>query len=140
MAMIASLLMLAGAFPLLVAWQANRAMTLRPSLAWAGAAWMVWVLAAGLESAFLRYLALALTCCAGVAVLGARRPIVGPWNLVVAGLLAVLLLPAAQGWGTPRLETAHLVFLSLTLAVPVLNYLPTRFGSGILLAAAGCSS
>jgi len=36
--------------------------------------------------------------CAGVAVLGARRPGMTAWNFVVAGLLAVLLLPVARDW------------------------------------------
>jgi hypothetical protein len=63
-----------------------------------------------------------------VAVLGARRPGVGAWNFVVAGLLAVLFLPVAEGFGTPRLNPPHLAFLTLVLVVPVLNYLPTRLG------------
>jgi hypothetical protein len=42
----------------------------------------------------LRYLALCLTGCVGVAVLGARRPGVGAWDFVLLGLLAVLLLVA----------------------------------------------
>lgn len=58
--------------------------------------------------------------------------------MVVGGLLAVLLLPVAQGLGQPRLHPAHLLFLSLTLAVIVLNYLPTRLGLAAALFGFGC--
>ena len=51
----------------------------------------------GSRVAALGYTALSLTGCAGVAVLGARRPGVGPWNFVLLGLLAVMLLPLAEG-------------------------------------------
>jgi hypothetical protein len=81
---------------------------------------------------------LCLTGCAGVAVLGARRPGVTAWNFVVVGLLAVLLLPILNGLGELRLESAQELFLGVTLLVPLLNYLPTRLGPGVLLAAAGC--
>ncbi len=128
--------------PLLRAWQANRQTTLRPALAWAAAAWACWVaLASGDENGPLgRYLALSLTCCSGVAVLGSRRPGVAAWNgMVVAGLLAVLLLPVAQGLGTPRLHPAHLLFLAITLGVVHLNYLPTRLGPAAALFGLGCA-
>jgi hypothetical protein len=127
------LVLLGGFYPLCRAWRANRRTTLRPALAWAGCAWAAWVLAAwGGDGELARYLALCLSGCAGVAVLGARRPGVAAWNFVVAGLLAVLLLPAARGLGTVRLEGAHLLFLGATLAVPLLNYLPTRLGPSAL--------
>src|SRR5262249_30683920 len=48
------------------------------------------------------------------------------WNFVVLGLLAVLLLPVAEGWGRPRLNGVYIAFLAATLAVGLLNYLPTR--------------
>ncbi len=145
-------------YPLWHAWRVNRQTTLRPALAWATAAWASWVvLVWGNEGGWGggsfgggfappkmppceslgRYLALSLTCCAGVAVLGARRPGVGAWNFVVVGLLAVLLLPVAQGLGQPRLHTVHLLFLGLALGVIVLNYLPTRFGLSAGLLAFG---
>jgi hypothetical protein len=70
-------------------------------------------------------------------VLGARRPGVEAWHFVVAGLLAVLLLPVAQGLGEPRLHAVHWIFLTVMLAVIVLNYLPTRLGSGAALLGCG---
>lgn len=142
-----ALLRLTALYPLLRAWQANRHTTLRPAVAWAVAAWACWVAVAsgeagewGLAGPLGPYLALALTCCAGVSVLGSRRPGVAAWNgVVVVGLLAVLLLPAAQGWGQPRLHPAHLLFLSITLGVIVLNYLPTRLGLAAALFGLGCA-
>ena len=134
-----------AAWPLGRAVWANRQTTLFQSLLWAAGAWAVWVLVfVGLaldydaDAALGRHLALALTGCAGVAVLGARRPGVGPWNFVVCGLLAVLLLPVAEGLGRPRLDLPPLLFLGATLTVGILNYLPTRLGLSALLLASGC--
>jgi hypothetical protein len=108
-------------------------------LSWALAAWLSWgglILATGSEGAEAgRYLALCLTGCAGIAVLGARRPIVGAWNLVLVGLLAVLLLPLAEHavLGTPLLDPLRLLFIAGTLAVGVLNYLPTSLAGPVVL-------
>jgi hypothetical protein len=129
------LLLLSGFFPLYRAWRANARTTLRPALVWAGCAWAAWVVAGWVEGALWAYLALCLSGCAGVAVLGARRPGVTAWNFVVAGLLAVLLRPLLEGLGELKLGTAHLLFLGGALAVPVLNYLPTRLAP----AALGCA-
>jgi hypothetical protein len=71
-------------------------------------------------------------------VLGARRPGVGAWNFVLLGLLAVLLLPLAEGLGGLHLSWPRVLFLAGTLAVGVLNYLPTRLGPAALLLALGC--
>src|SRR5205814_8699122 len=96
----------------------------------------------GSESAarVVRYLALSLTGCAGVAVLGARRPGVGAWNFVLFGLLAVALLPLAEcliTGGELHLAGPRTLFLASTLAVPFCNYLPTRLGpAAVLLAVA----
>jgi hypothetical protein len=129
---LAAVALLTGYCPLLRAWFANRATTLRPALTWATAAWTARLAAtASADSMTLVYLALCLAACSGVAVLGARRPGVGAWNFVVGGLLVVLLLPVASGLGTPRLEPAHLIFLSASLAVVLLNYLPTRPGMAV---------
>src|SRR2546423_30545 len=88
-----------------------------------------------------RYLALCLTGCAGVAVLGARRPHVGAWNFVVLGLLAVMLLPLLETViaGAPSLDVLRVLFLSATLGVGMLNYLPTRLAPAAVLAAFGCA-
>jgi hypothetical protein len=103
-------------------------------------AWVAWgaALAANPASAgtnTLSYLALCLTGCAGVAVLGARRPGVTAWNFVVAGLLAVLLLPLVQGF-----DTLHFIFLGAVLIVGLLNYVPTRFAPAVLLVGIGVAT
>jgi hypothetical protein len=138
---VCGLILLSGLYPFWRAWRANRQTTLRPALLWALAAWAAWlgVVATDADGGLIRYLALCLTGCAGVAVLGARRPGVGAWQFVVVGLLAVLLLPVAQGFGRPLLQPAHLIFLGATLAVTLLNYLPTRFAPAVLVFGAACA-
>lgn len=143
---VAALLLLSGIYPLVKALRANRATTLWQPLLWTLGAWSAWVVVAWLR--WLRpgawdqstaYGALCLTGCAGVAVLGARRPGAAAWNFVVVGLLAVLLLPILNGMGEPRLELAQKLFLAVMLLVPLLNYFPTRLGPDAVVAAAGCS-
>jgi hypothetical protein len=145
LSLLAWVILLTDAYPLWRAWQSNRHTSLAHAVAWAAAAWAGWVVALLADAAWpdagavtLRYLALCLTGCAGVAVLGARRPGVGAWNFVVLGLLAVLLLPVAEGWGRPRLNWIYLAFLAATLAVGLLNYLPTRLAAAVLTLALGC--
>jgi hypothetical protein len=142
--MIAWLLLLSAAYPLGRAWQATRGTTLLHAGNWLLGAWAVWaaaLLAAvavrGTAAGSLDYMALCLTGCAAVAVLGARRPGVGAWNFVVLGLLAIDLLPVAEGWGRPRLDWPRVVFLGGTLAIGVLNYLPTRIAAGVICVAIG---
>jgi hypothetical protein len=139
------LLFLTGAIPLWFAWRANRQTSLLQAVNWAVTAWTVWGLslaASGTANVLLlHYLALCLTGCAAVAVLGARRPGVTAWNFVVLGLLAVHLLPLAEGALTGsglQLDRFRIVFLSLTVAVGILNYLPTRLAAATILAAVGC--
>lgn len=145
MELLAALLFLAGVCPLAMALRANRTTTLWHPLLWALAAWAAWFGVAWLrvlrpegEERLADYAALCLTGCAGIAVLGARRPGASAWNFVVAGLLAVLLLPILNGLGELRLEPAQEIFLAVTLLVPVVNYLPTRLGPEAIAAAAGC--
>jgi hypothetical protein len=140
---------LTGVYPLGQAWQANRRTTLLQAVNWAIAAWAAWGLLLGLavrgtsepELASARYLALCLTGCASVAVLGARRPGVGAWNFVLLGLLAVMLLPLVEQllMGVQTLDIFRKIFLAGTLAIGVLNYLPTRLGPAALLAGGGCT-
>src|SRR5262249_1911711 len=92
-----SVALLTAAYPLLRMVRTNLQTTLRQATVWAVGAWACWLVAfigAALGEAdgasLGRYLALALTGCAGVAVLGARRPGVRAWNFVVCGLLAIL--------------------------------------------------
>jgi hypothetical protein len=144
MEMAAALILLTGAYPLARAWLANRRTSLLYTLSWAVLAWLCWegmlLAAAGGwgESVAARYGALCLTACAGVTVLGARRPGAGPWNFVALGLLVVLLLPLAEGFGRLSLSLPRALFLAGTLVVGFLNYLPTRLAPAALLAAAGC--
>src|SRR5262245_20934124 len=147
MAIVLALIIVSGAYPFWRAWQANRGSSLVHALAWATAAWLAWTAAALTaiwrpwdETLLPRFVALCLTGCAPVAVLGARRPGVGPWNFVVIGLLAVLLLPLAYGLGKPMPEWANTLFLAGTIAVGVLNYLPTRLAPAALILAAGCGA
>jgi hypothetical protein len=139
------LLFLTGAYPLWYAWRANRQTSLLQAVNWAVTAWTVWgltVAAAGTAHArLLHYLAFCLTGCAAVAVLGARRPGVTAWNFVVLGLLAVHLLPVAEGALTGsglQLDRFRIFFLALTVAVGILNYLPTRLSAAAFLSALGC--
>ena len=129
------LLLLTGYYPLWRAWRANRGTTLRHAIVWAAAAWT-----ASLFLGLGAYLALALTACACVAVLGARRPIVAAWNFVVASLLVVLLLPIAEGLMSLRLNGFAATLLCAALGVGTVNYLPTRTAAAVLPAAAACAA
>jgi hypothetical protein len=130
---------LTGVYPLAIAWWSSRRSTLVHALSWTTAAWLGWSLLVCSSdiwhAAAARYFAICLTACAGIAVLGARRPIVGPWNFVLLGLLAVLLLPLVEHatLETPLLDPLRLAFLAGTLFVGVLNYLPTRLALPVLL-------
>jgi hypothetical protein len=141
-----AVLFLTGFYPIHWAWHANRWTTLRHTVVWMGGAWMAWFLAACMSAAWpvadaplSRYFALCLTGCAAAAVLGARRPGMGAWNFVAAGLLAVLLLPVAIQLGEVRLNAFDATFLSGALAVGFLNHLPTRFAAVMLMIGAACA-
>jgi hypothetical protein len=147
---IAGLLYGASLLPLGQAWRASRHTSLAHALAWGLAAWLAWalvVLLAGLGWNELvlpaRYLGVCLMGCAGVAVLGARRPGVAAWNFVVLGLLLVLLLwlgeGLALGSGRAELGLVRTVFLAGLLAAGILNYLPTRLGPAAAALGAGCA-
>jgi len=143
--MICGLILASGAYPLAIAWRANRATTLHYVLVWACGAWVTWVLAFFLADYYsdnaarlARYVALCLTSCTAVAVLGARKPGVSAWNFVVLAQLAVLLLPLAEGLGDVRLDPLRQIFLSGTLMVGFLNYLPTRLAAALVCGAIGC--
>ncbi len=133
--------------PLALAWRANRTTTLRQPLLWVLLAWFAWLVAvggralwAGADQTLTTYLALCLTGCSGIAVLGARRPGVSAWNFVVVGLLAVLMLPILQGLGEVRLEPAQAGFLAATIAISLLNYLPTRLALGAVFVGLACGT
>lgn len=137
-------ILLTGAYPLWRAWQANRRTTLFQAVHWAIAAWAGWCAAlladlsrGGQDNLSIHYVALCLTGCAGVAVLGARRPGVTAWNFVLLGLLAVLLMPVVQGLSNLRENPLQALFLGAVVAVGVLNYLPTRLALAAVILAGG---
>jgi hypothetical protein len=136
------LLFLSGLYPLARAWWLNRRTPLAHALGWALAAWGIWTLAAfsGEPLGGVAYLALCLTGCAGIAVLGARQPGALAWNFVVVGLLAVLLRPFLEGFGELRLGMVPLLFLGGCLLVGVLNYLPTRLAVAMTAVGLGCAT
>jgi hypothetical protein len=137
----------AGLMPLLLAWRAQRATSLAHALLWACVAWLSWALALLLDDADrpamapARYCALCLTGCAGIAVLGARRPHVFAWNFVALGLFAVMVLPLVETLfiGTHPVDPLRIFFMSATIAVGILNYLPTRLAPAALLLAIACA-
>jgi len=142
------LLLLTGVYPLAQALRANRHTTLRQPLLWAFLAWVAWtgvawnrVLRLGENEQLACYGALCLTGCAGVAVLGARRPHVGAWNFVVLGLLAVQVLPLAEQIlaNNESFGSLRFAFLGATVAVGILNYLPTRLAGAALLLTLACA-
>lgn len=140
-------LIVVGMVPLTRAWQANRRTSLAHALLWTIAAWLSWGVAfvvgdpdaGGIDAG--RYCALCLTGCAGVAVLGARRPHVAAWNFVVLGLFAVMILPLAESivLGTAPVDGLRIFFLSATIAVGILNYAPTRLGPAAMLLLPTCA-
>jgi hypothetical protein len=140
-------LLLSAGIPIWLSWQANRSSALAHTVVWAAAAWATWTASAwaevlGLYAAILRYLALSLTGCAIVAVLGARRPGVGAWNFVVAGLLAVTLLPIAQNYvagAALGVDALPIVLIGGVMAVGMINYLPTRLGTAAVVLGAACA-
>jgi hypothetical protein len=143
-------LFLAGFYPLARAWWDNRDTTLLHALNWVITAWVAWMFSlvfadadsGGTRLEPSRYLALCLTGCAAIAVLGARRPHVVAWNFVVLGLLAVMLLPLIEGLvaRVASLDAVRTFFLGSTLAVGILNYLPTRLALAAVLLGLGCGT
>lgn len=143
------LVFLLGALAFWQAWRTLRHTSLAHALAWGVGAWLAWggvllldQVASSAAATAGRYLALSLVGCAGVAVLGARRPGVAAWDFVVLGLLAVLLLFLAEGaltGGELQLGPVRTAFLALTLAAGIANYLPTQMAPSALLLAVGCA-
>jgi hypothetical protein len=137
------LVMVASFYPWIRAWLAVGKSSLAHALAWTCAAWIGCTLLLGDPEVGVpgRYLALSLIACAGVAVLGARRPHVAAWNFVVAGQLAVLALPLLENLvlSEHSLGPVRLIFLAATLLVVLCNYLPTSFGPAAFLASLACA-
>jgi hypothetical protein len=123
--------------------------TILHAILWALAAWVCWMYVFLRESLtqepvppLYRYMALGLTGCASIAVLGARRPGVGAWNFVVLGLLIVMIFLWLEGqWAADDviLSRVRTVFLASTIAIGVLNYLPTRLAPAAILLGCICA-
>lgn len=136
-----SILSAVAIVPIVRAWAANRRTPLRSALGWGTAAWLAWTWAGTETSPWPAYLALSLTACAGVSVLGSRRPGAVAWNAVVGSLGAVLVTPFLQDFltGTSWLESPiWLTFLGIVILVGVGNYLGTGLGLGAAALGAAC--
>jgi hypothetical protein len=143
------LVWLTGIYPLGRAWQANRQTSLLQAVYWAIAAWAAWGFAIAstvnwplLSATASCHVALSLTGCAVVAVLGARRPGASAWNFVVAALFAVDLLALAESQltaGILQLNSYRLICLAAPLGVGVLNYLPTGLAPAAVALLLGCA-
>lgn len=132
----------AAAVPLLRATIRCAGTAVAHALGWAWAAWLAWAACMTTPTAVAAYVALALTGCAGVAVLGARRPGVWMWHAVVVGLLVVLLVQLAEGMvggGRAGMGGPRVLFLGTVLAVGIGNYLVTRFRLAAAVLAAACA-
>lgn len=119
---------LTGVVPLAYAWWQMRRSALVHSLTWALGAWCAWVWQAATWSATARYVAVAATACAGVAVYGARRPNAAAWNGVVVGLFALLLVPLGQNLlldAGHAVEAVWLWLLAIMVVIVCINFIPT---------------
>jgi hypothetical protein len=79
-----------------------------------------------------RFAAACLTFCPSVAILGAKRPQDGAWQLIVLALWVVLALPAVEAWMRGTVIEVHVVrgvFLAILICVGWFNHLPTRFAA-----------
>lgn len=102
---------------------------------WLLAAW--WILPLGYWAggwmmggrASLEWAASTILFCPGVALMGAKRPQHRGWFFVVLSLWCLLTLPALLPLhtGLARLSSwLFMLFLGVLLAVPAINFLPTR--------------
>jgi hypothetical protein len=142
------LLIVAGVVPIARAILANRRSSLLDSLIVCLFAWLAWGAAFLLDEVLgqpafaqdggvppLHYSALSLTGCTAIAVLGARRPGVFAWNLVVLALFCVMMWPLFETHllGTRTFDGLRIVFIAGTLAVGVINFVPTRLAPAALV-------
>jgi len=149
---IASLAALLTAFAAVRAAVATRGSTALPAALWAIAAagtlaFDTAARAAGLVSqppsaAALRMVTAALTLCPAMSLLGAKRPQHGVWQLIVAALAVILLLPAlATTLVRPgSVPDAHLLgrcFLVILSLVGWMNFVATRHGAAATLVTLG---
>lgn len=147
-AVLAPVLGLAGAVPVVRAAVQMRDTTLLSPCLWALAAIG---LASGAETAIaltgggawaepMRYIAAVLALCPAMAVMGAKRPQQLPWQFIVASLWAVLALPAFEVLlihpGRPLdVQDLRSWFLPVIVLLGAANFLATRYWPSAMLAA-----
>lgn len=83
-------------------------------------------------SASARFAAAITTMAPALALLGAKRPQVGPWQFIVVTLLVVLAMPSLQWWllDVGQLQEIHpsrLLLLAVLGGLGLVNYLPTCY-------------
>jgi hypothetical protein len=82
-------------------------------------------------AAFARHCAAVATLCPSMALLGAKRPQDRAWQFIVLAMWLVLCLPSLRSWlfgggAVEEIHPAQGLFLTVLIAMAVLNYLPTR--------------
>jgi len=133
------------------AWAA-RGSTASPATLWALSASLVLVLDTGLRAsgmvsqpasaASLRLVTAALSMCPAMSLLGAKRPQHGVWQLIVASLVMILLLPVlattlARPGGVPDVHLLGRGFLVMLSLVGWMNFVTTSRGSAATLVTCG---
>lgn len=108
----------------------------------ADAAWAAGNAAANrLTAMHLEYLAAVTVVAPFVALLGAKRPQHVAWQWIVASLVALLAFQDLRSWliegVKPSPHAAWQWLLAALLLMQVCNYLPTRYATAAILAAAG---
>lgn len=139
----------AAACAALAVWRV-RGTTAVPAAWWAVAACLALACDAGIREAAgnpvslanMRLVVAALAVCPAMSLLGAKRPQHGVWQLIVASLAVVIVMPALSAWlvRPGSLPDVHLLgrgFLALLAAVGWMNFLATWNGPAATLITAG---
>lgn len=131
---------------------AARGSTAFPATLWALSACLWLALDTGLRAtglvsqpasaASLRLVTAALSMCPAMSLLGAKRPQYGVWQLIVASLVLILLLPVlattlARPGGVPDVHLLGRGFLVILSLVGWMNFVATRRGSAATLVTIG---
>jgi hypothetical protein len=129
-----------------------RGSTAVPAAGWAVAACLALALEAGARAsgrllepsaaAAARLVVVALSLCPAMSLLGAKRPQHGVWQLIVATLAVVLILPAASALlvrpgSFPDVHMLERCFMPLLVAVGWMNFIGTGQWVAATLIAAG---
>jgi hypothetical protein len=129
-----------------------RGTTAVPAAAWACAAAAVFALEMGCRAggaladpaaiASVRLVAVALSLCPTMSLLGAKRPQHGVWQFIVGSLACVLAMPAAAATlvrpgSMPDVHVLQRWFMPLLILVGWMNFVGTRHGLAAAAIAAG---